>query len=57
MINPNGIVSVYSIAGSLIYSQGVLFKENTLNLTLEKGIYIVRWSNGMFSESKKMIIR
>ena len=60
--NPEGVVYVYSITGSLMHTQKVLFKENTLNpiaigLNLENGVYVVRWSNGMLTESKKMIIR
>ncbi len=55
--NPEGMVYVYSMTGSLMHTQKVLFKDNTLNLNLESGVYIVRWSNGVFTESKKMIIR
>ena len=50
------------MTGRLMHTQKALFKENTLNpiaigLNLEKGVYIVKWSNGMFTESKKMIIQ
>lgn len=60
--NPEGFIYLYTLTGSLMHTQKVMLKENTLNpiaigLNLERGVYIVRWSNGVYTESKKMIIR
>lgn len=55
--NPEGMVYVYNMTGSLMHIQKVKLKESTLNLNLESGVYIIRWSNGVFTETKKMIIR
>jgi hypothetical protein len=55
--NPEGLIYVYNMTGHLMHTQKVQLEESTLNLILDQGVYIVKWSNGVFTASKKMIIR
>ena len=52
-------IEIYSITGSKVYESELNLANNQsdFSLNLQSGLYLVRISNGVFNETKKMIVR
>lgn len=56
----NTYINVYSLSGQLVksFNKDISNSKKTLNLTsLQSGVYLIKFSNGSFMTTKKIIIK
>lgn len=54
--NPNNRVEVMDISGRVVFSKDFVKQNENLNLDLDNGTYLIKYSDGMRAESRALII-
>jgi hypothetical protein len=53
-------LAIYSLSGRLVYNTSLDLSSNSkkqLSLSLSSGLYLAKFTNGQFTETKKFIIK